>query len=506
MSCLQSAAQRTDSLPAGYYSDFFYKNYSFYHQDAILQRLSDTRYYNIVGLTYSRESGNLHLSQVPGKNTGYYFATEGVRQLGRFKISGRFRYTVSTLDSLGNTLSYAPQQPDLTAYYFYAQKKGRWSYGEYDMNAIVSYAFFKEKLWLSGGIDYNASNGDRNSDPRPSKKTFYLQASPSIGWRFSPKHIVAAGYTFGFNRNRVSVDYKNTAYQVNRTLYPEYIVNRIMGYGNLDPQLTLQDMREYADNYGFNGVYDGHFCFGQVTVSGYWKRNDHQFRRDAATANATRFRYGEQYDDLIGLNALWQKTTNIRQYRIQASYSSLQTFNIDSILAATNYVAAWDRVEVEPAVVFLKKGKPKHELALNGHYGDLYRVDGNISAHVENRWVDVQLKGAHYMYLEKDNLVKISWGAGYTFPLASSYIRIPATEETIFTANVAYPDFAFYNTAKYQGKAGIAWYGKYKKQTFFVRGALQYQQTAKTSVVHNTIYHGAKASRKWAEFSAWIVL
>ncbi|MCU0385713.1 MAG: porin family protein [Flavihumibacter sp.] len=473
---IQATAQGSDSLPAPVNSFLFEKDLRFFTPHAGLLPVSPVQQFNRVELSYDAERGDYKLSQAAANSKSIRFITEGVKQIKQFRVSGHFKYLRHIADSVGNTMLYKPEGELFQPYYFFAQKKGNWDKHQYDLQGNLSYAIPGTNLFPYLQVSYVNDVATRSNDPRPSNTGFALNGILGIGYQFSEKHYLAAGYLLGKKVNESSITYKNDAFQQSN-LFPEYNNFLLMGYGFYRSWRTNQSMYHTVQQSGFQGQYRGQFSFGEIALEGQWELASSSYTRRATSITSAEIRYGSDGQDLLQVKARWSHRFGPVQARLLADYQSMLVRDFNPLLNSNNYVGSWESIRLQPIVGWEHKNRLKAEMLLNAELSNRYKADGNTDHAVNNQFANLSMAPAFYVYGGKKSIWRMEVNFGYRWAVSGEWI-IPDAQQTMFTKNVVLPDFDYFNSNITELGASLSWQGKMKKNGIYSKLGFYQQSTA----------------------------
>ncbi|RZK81746.1 MAG: hypothetical protein EOO92_04315 [Pedobacter sp.] len=380
----------------------------------------------------------IELVNVKVTETNQYaaFETEGVNQLKRFKLYGHFSFQRTWDDSLAFNLR-GLKNSDQPAYLL-AGKAGNYERQTYIGGGIISYELLKDKAYLSTGVDYlyNESAGD--VDPRALVTTYRIIFNPEFTYKIK-KQVIGVGVNIGYGTENILFNIKNSDFE--GTTYPERIPYLNFGYGNIDPSqgdfnrrskytgLTLN----YAGNVGklalntkmsYNVSFDDNYYPLDKSI----KYNSFQtFQMESLKLDILIGKKGETIDQQILIN--FNKDSGSDEL-VQAG--------------ARNYI--FNRVDFSSSYNLLIKRYNRRgmEWISNLAYQSVLRRDAASNQSLSYNYFKPRI--GHIQYWQGKNNDRLAVGANIFARLPTQTIVVKASQETIFTTGVVYPDYLYWTS------------------------------------------------------------
>jgi hypothetical protein len=413
-----------------------------YAKDPLLQPLLKLTNYSSVQLGYRSEKGDYRQAQTPQQQRDIFFYTEGSRQIKKFLVSGNFGWYNTQLDSQAYTLRNDYKDPN--PYYFYAAKPGNWQTIRYKLQGIVSVPLL-QKFTVGAGASYNSANHWRSNDPRPEEFNYDLQTSLLAHYRILPQHLIGISGSYLRKNSDLSWEYRNDA----NSNKPETKVFLGNGYGNVEPRagLTKGSLSSAATGYTAEGLYEGIFHFGTLTVKGKYENSSTEIFDKPSQQDEERLDYGQYDQDSYFASLNWNKTAGADQFNIFLSYLDELGKDQNQTLAGNNYIHALEQVQLQALWSRLRENrKMKFEIGLSFQLQDQVKMDGSVSQKAEYQTGEAAVTGAYYFYFQENNsTLKTLLRVGYSHPFYGDAKSV--TQLFSFTEGVVYRDYYYFNAS-----------------------------------------------------------
>ncbi len=450
-------------------SIFFYKqatdNFNFVKRSATQLNTFGLKRLGMVQLETAHEKGSFRRAQQAHSNTTTDFYSEGMATLGRWKVSGSFHFNKIWEDSLAYSLKGTDD--DAQPYYFFAGKAGKYERQNYNMSTIASYELIKDRLYLSGGIQFDYHWTTRSVDPRPEVKYFKFLFSPEISYRFKNNYL-GASLDIGYGRETNSIDYKNRNYAGNQT-FIERNIFLSLGYGHIGKLPGF--LNRYSDYSGFKIHYAGEKGKYLIRTSlSYllWEEENSRVIASAKNHDVYSILQADTYEAAI----LIQKKGGNNQQQLQATLHRQTAINWSSEFNATSY--QYLNTNVSVGYLYLFKGrKIEPELGVDLVYNDLLREDVVDAHYINYKYFQPGISFSLYSTLRNGNRLMVNLRPSLRIPV-DNIITIPATQVNYFTKGVVYTDYLYWDARALQQDIAF----KYNVRDFYKLSAGFYIKAA----------------------------
>ncbi|MBE9585042.1 hypothetical protein IM792_11330 [Mucilaginibacter sp. JRF] len=395
-------------------------------------------------LSYNTQSGHFRTSQQAENNSAIHFNTNGIQQLGRFKVQGSFDFERMNEDSLANTMRGL--STDVSPYYYMALKAGQYRRLNYTISGMVSYELLPGKLYVASGINYLFNTTSRSVDPRPSAQTYNIQLKPELVYR-SGNNYLGLGTDWGYGNENISVGYKNSTYATGNT-YPDRFLYLIRGYGYSD---RADDYR-FKKNYDFTGYHinysrqTGKLNMG-VNLS-YSKQKEENVFPLTNSVSDRLFGTFQLNSYATSWLATYTGKNSKHQFYLNTNWQNGYDFNVT--LSGSNYKYKNNLIKGGYSII---KHNSNYELVpevgFNILYNQLHHRDISAGVLVDQSYVQPGLLLALYKKYRNSNRASLRFEPALRLPQQRSITTTPGIF-SYFTDNIAFPDYMYYNT-----KAGL---------------------------------------------------
>lgn len=451
------------------FTEQFQREYNFFAREAITQPLMRLPQYSLLEAKYTYTSGDYHLSQDAAKQQDMTFYTEGTKQVKRILVSGLFSYQRIVQDSVGNTLRDGLY--DAAPFYLYAAKKGSWEMGRYHLQGIASTRLLHDRLTVGAGVSYEGNNAWRSNDPRPESFSSDMNVKLTVHYRLLPHHTIGVQGGLLFKSSESTVEYRNTDYSLS-LLYPEYITYLQYGYGLGALHISNRTVMSKTDGWQWQGIYDGRYSFGDITLKGGYTRQDGKFYRNRTLTDAGA-QYGRFYEDITNVSLYWKLSKPSWKWSAQVDYYDQLGQDFNALLNGNNYIYSFEQLKVQLMLSYIKNQQVQYEVGLPVTVSNLYRADGTVGLRTNYQYMNVGASGAFYHY--KDDSRKW-WKAGLQLAM-----QLPVLMEintplmvTDFMKNVVYPDYLYTNASTVTIRADWRYHFPVHKTRTFLKIEGQY--------------------------------
>lgn len=396
-----------------------------------------------IDVSFLQRQGGYHLSQDAYKTQTAEFYTEGIVNLGRFKVSGSFRFNKIWQDSLANNLS--GEINPVSPYFYFATKAGKYERQNYNGEATVAYSLMKDKLYLSTGLEYDYHWTTGSVDPRPEVENLKLLVKPGVTYKYK-QHFIGVEGVVGYGNETSGIIYKNRNFGFS-LLYPEriYYLNHGYGYIAMKDQAIYQRLRSYKGgslNYSSTGV-----NWKIRALLSYFIENERNTREvEAKTKLSIHSRWN--VDTWAGEVFLQRNTTTAKQ-QINLFASIKDGRDFDSLFNANNYQYTQQQAGFSYLHQSIKRTKFQPEWGVQANFDRNSRKD-IVQAHTaEYAQINAGLTANGYWNFKNGDRFSASVTPAIRIPIESTVI-VPSTQETLFTKAIVYPDYYYWSSTAFQ--------------------------------------------------------
>jgi hypothetical protein len=241
-----------------------------------------------------------------------------------------------------------------------------------------------------------------------------------------------------------------------------------MGYGFYRSWRTNQSMYHTVKKKGLEGTYHGAFPFGEISIFGQWELGKASYARRATSITSAEIVYGSNEQENFGLKGRWNHRWISWQARFLVDYQSMLIRDFNPLLNGNNYIANLEQFNFQPAIGLIRQNRLRAEFVLDGWISNRYRADGNADHAVNNQLLELAFTPSWFYYSGKNSVWRLEGIFGYRWPMSGEWI-IPAAQQTMFTRQVVFPDFTYFNTNAGRLGGSINWQGSWKKNRIFSR-------------------------------------
>ncbi|PST83195.1 hypothetical protein C7T94_11390 [Pedobacter yulinensis] len=438
-----------------------------------------------IEVGYGLTRGSFRKAQQPFMDQQARLGIEGINTFKRFRTWGRIKLTRNYQDSLAWSAKGTEdvEQP----YYYGSIKPGPFQRTAYSLSGMLLYALVPGKLNIGSGIDYDFKTSTRSVDPRPEVNAFSLKLRPQVTYQHA-SHTWYAGGIWGYGDEQNILTFKSIQYRLSPA-FPDRINYLIQGYGLIAIRQGNQEFHRRVRVYGGEAgyVYAGNRLEIMSSVR-YEKRGEtNMIRLERSTATADIGRFNTARLDVQGLFT-YHNDKSTQQLELTASNTAASDFNVtkggtnyyyDQTSAAAAYTLRFDKgaTSFKPDFgISLAYSTTAHEDIISAHQVSFTRFEPGIRAGFLNRF-------------SSGDQVRVDAGGRFSWS-SDNRLSVPASQETVFSRGVIYPDFA-YNTSEFAAldfnlslvtarlvpglRTGLAWSGTYLtkwKQLKHVAGAM----------------------------------
>lgn len=401
---------------------------------------SSQKYYGVAQITQQYKTGELRRAQDAYVSNKTSFYTEGYHTLGKFWLAGSFLFNKTVEDSLANSLRR--DDDDISPYYYFAAKNGRYERQNYIANAIIDYSLIPGKLNVGTKINYENHWTTRSVDPRPSVKDFKLVLSPEVAYTINPQQKIGIGLNWGYGYEETNIAFKNSEY-LQSLAYPDRIHYINQGYGYISIKDTTS-LRRYKDYSGFLLNYQFEKDnFSAKFYGNYSKKieeNTHDIKSRTRYFVRERFTLNE-YD--LQLLLTKTSTTNIQQLDFNTLIREGSDWN--SAFRKNNYTAQDNFINFNYSFLWKKDKPKKHQAELSLYYESILRSDAAAAHELSTESIQPELKYTFYHQNKNTDKWFISLATSYKKPLSTT-MSVPTTQINVFSKGVMFPDYYYYGS------------------------------------------------------------
>lgn len=436
------------------------------------------------------------------------FSTKGLRQLGRFKLSGSFTYTKAWQDSLAFTTK--SEGEDDVPYYFAAGKAGKFQRQSYHLTGILNYELLKNKLYLSSGVNYQYQMNTRSVDPRPAINTFKINVTPGFSYKHN-QHIFGVFYKAGYGDEYVRSSYKNDDYLrqgTSQPTYPDRLNYLFQGYGFTDPRHGASALSSMDRRFNTSGILGNYHFKGQnlEMKNSFSYTVDYQ-KTDYTPTNDNSLSVGEyqlaafEYTGIFDL-----KGSNMNQQFVINVYDALgDDFNYT--LGASNYEYRKRHYGLSYLQLLKSYKKATPEYGLNINYDETEKRDDVTEHHLKYSYLDVTLHTSLYINNAKGNKLAILFNPSFRKSISSKLNDIPEGQISYFTTNVVTSDLSehhYYNLDAISLNFGLNYINRNISPIFPINVKLSSNWSKPLDVNPSSSYHSS--SRIYTQLAIGILL
>ncbi|HJV20166.1 MAG TPA: hypothetical protein VJ552_09845 [Sediminibacterium sp.] len=390
-----------------------------------------------ASLSATHISGGFRRVQQAQRTTIADFYTEGYSTLKRVRIAGSFHFNKIMEDSLAWTMKGL--EDEVQPYYFFAGKAGAYERQNYNMDALVAYEMLKNKLYVSLGAGYNYHWTTRSVDPRPDVNNFKLTLHPSVTYRFG-KHLVGAGFTWGYGNETTSIAYKNKNYAGNQ-LYIERNSYLSLGYGHITKMQGR--LRHFNDYSGFDASYTGVAGKIRIRANAAYQLRSEELTMDEGNSSRLYHVYSKLYVQDMQADLLLSKQGKRSNQQLYAKLSSQSGDNWAAEFDGSNYFYLCNTLNLSYLYRF-NTGNAEPELGAGIDFTDVSREDYVEQHYLRNTFVRPGITANLYWKSGKLASFAAAFHPSYTIPLLNE-LEAPPTQVNVFTRGVVYSDYLYYS-------------------------------------------------------------
>lgn len=384
-----------------------------------------------------REQGSLRRAQEAYRQTTAGFHTEGIKNLGRFTLAGKFDFEKRWDDSLAwwNGGEYKEEQP----YYYFAGKSSKYEKQLFNLSATVAYNLWKNKLYVGTAANYRYHWTTRSVDPRPDIKEFYTLLSPGITGRFG-KHLAGAGIVWGRGSEYDRISYKNSAYNGNQT-YIDRNNYMSLGFGHI-AQMTGY-MQHFNETSGFFAHYATTYKNWQLQVSGEYQLFQEDIDKDSSSTRSKHGLYAFLQQEKTNAYLLLSHATGKSRQQLALTFTTQSMLNWASEFQATSYQYTANNASLTIRQLWQKNNGIGIEVGAGFDYKEQYKED-IVAAHKHQvHIIAPHVYAGIYRRTVNKSLLSFNLMPSFRYTLIND-LTVPASQEKYFTYGVVYPDYLYW--------------------------------------------------------------
>lgn len=444
------------------FSGRFRQQYRFFAGDIATQPLTGLSNYMQLSAAYRQSGGGYRQAQDAPRQKDISFFTEGMRLLGKYRVSGSFAYTHTLQDSVGYTLRYGLDNPQ--PYYFFAYKKGNWQVGQYRLQGAVSRTFLHDRLSAGLGVKYNTINAWRSNDPRPEQFSYHLHTEAVLLYHVLPRHAIGVSGGLVRTNTETFIEYRNKDYQLGLA-YPEYTTRIQYGYG-FEDRISGSPLKSNTTGYSWKGVYKGSFAIGDVALKGGYTSLESGIE-GPASALLPNGKYGSFYEDRWNASLYWSCQAGKNRISLVGEYTNHLGRDFNNFLQANNYVYSFEQLQVQPLFTHSQEDRTRYELELDLRLSDLFRADGNAATLADYQQVQVGAGAAWYAYFPGGQLLKTKLSAAFKQAIDPLYTE--PVQQSVFISSVIAHDYYYFAADTWRIDLDLLYSLPVKKRNAFIR-------------------------------------
>lgn len=371
-----------------------------------------------VSLTYGRDKGNFRLAQSPYRESVVDFYAIGANSLGRFTISGDFRFNKIFVDSL----AYGQKSVvDIwSPYHYFAAKAGEYERQNYESNFTLSYKLSK-RLSPFMNVYYLSHWTTGSVDPRFDNKVFTFKYNPGVIMNFDGFNVGLKAI-LGRGNETQNISYKNKNYSQSLQ-FPDRIHYASFGYGNISIKDSL-NARKYRDYLGGELTFHKSGKRMKIDLSVGYEKSKEELTTDLkATSKVYNIR-GKYAEDRY-------KFSGLVQFPIRNSWHLL-AFKGDYVTGRDGFITfspTLNKVNYEVDLLTSQldyMGESRHSSRWNYTYGvsiehfNIHRKDHATLVDVTNTYARIIPKVGLNLKANEKNQIKGGLNMAYRFSLSDN--------------------------------------------------------------------------------------
>lgn len=405
-------------------------------QTGITQLRSDTNTrFGSLQLLYAGSQNGFRLPTETYSRRDVLFATDGIADLGRAKLYGRFQFTKSWEDSLANNLTTGVE--DFAPYQYFTPKAGTYERQSYRFAAGGSFRISKK--WYAGTnmlYDYYWVTG--SVDPRVEAGFFRIKLTPEITYQPDENTLIGVNATFGKGDENFNIDYKSQVFNLSQ-LYPERFFYLNYGYGYIGLKDRSLDRRSY-DYKGAGASFYQKFMAADLRFNLAYSQDFSTNFLPKAKGNPplalSTFLLNSLSADVLWNRFAWRGRSQLALHGIYMDGSD-ENYTMN----AKNYF--YQRAGVGATYLYLVKGNKKFEpeFGINAQYNQYKKQDMAQATHLQSSAAEVGVLLNGYWHVQKDQFIA-RLRPSLKMPVNNS-LFVPATQQNVFTQRIADAEYYF---------------------------------------------------------------
>lgn len=410
------------------------KKLMFHFENPGLIKVNQKNYnIGVAELSFQTQKGEYRRAKAAYDQKLVNFDANGISQIDDFIISGSFKFNKIWEDSLANSLQGLDD--DMSPFYYFVEKPGKYERQNFNGNVQVRYAGFNPHFQPGFKIIYGIHWTTRSVDPRPRVGSFGIKFNPFVTSQFGSHHFTA-GVMYGYGDEETNIAYKNTNFNTS-LLYPDRIHYTNQGFGYIS-QKDSADMRKYDQYWGINigysltnkhiELYSSTQFDRKITNSTFdQKMRKTYFKRNEFTLTTI------DHHTLLLVN----NEPNVNHI-VDLSFKHQKGKDFNYNLNSANYLAKYYNLALD-----YHYNNKNWSIGAGTTYIDMTKIDAAADHFVAYSQLGVHLNFKYLFDIGK-NILETELIPKYLMNI-SNVLEIPSTQVNVFTKNIVYPDFDYFN-------------------------------------------------------------
>ena len=391
-----------------------------------------------AGIHYRNSGGSFRVAQEAQQTKSGQVYTEGITTLNRFKLYGYFSFARIMDDSLAFNMKGIKDSPQPT--YFMAGKASNYERQNFTGGGIISYELFKDRLFISTGVDYLYNSTAGSVDPRALVYTYQLKFRPELSYKIG-NQIIGLGALAGYGDQDVEqIRYKNGDYNGSLT-YPLRISNLNYGFGYYEASISPFVRKNTYTGLSLSYSKQGTALDYKARISYEIDQEDNQYEPSNSIVNNPISSF--QLESL-GFDLLITKSAKGNSQQLKMHL--LRQIGDDKLVAqaARNYT--YKNYDGQLQYSYLNTKNSRHQgewiAGFLYHYG--YKRDAASSHLLDYTTYEPLIGHTHYWTPENKDLISAGLQLSARLPF-DTQVNIPATQVTLFSKGVVFPDYLYWS-------------------------------------------------------------
>lgn len=407
---------------------------------SLLPRIS----FGYASLEYGYQSGKMMRIQMPEKANETRVRSIGLHSANTWQIYGEFTYTHQYNDSVKWLLSEMPQ--DGLPYYFGSPKKGNWDIETYDIKGTLNWNI--SQLFVVGAsAQIRYLKGARSNDPRPSTESF-ISRYYLFGGITLPRFLALLSGGLGYGTRDNDIVYNNS--DNDRIQRLDMMAYELMGFG------MNRKTQQFQNRTLETNIYTRHAGLqlkGNIDSLTLWARLSYDAQRDSIrrsrTTNVSRSLLSTYKTTKIsldlGVDYIFSPAIKLQTQAY--AYLTRGADKLDNILQGQkNYVYNYRLLGLNALLYQHTPNGCINSYGLSVGYEYEKKQDGSSAHLFEHSGFDVSLTW-HRQHVLRSTCY-IFYGAGQWLLFPTATLTYPASQENVFSTDVARPLYNYYHTTK----------------------------------------------------------